>query len=145
MGRISLIPAVYLVLERDGKYLLMRRMNTGYQDGNYQTPAGHVEERETPREAAAREAKEEVGIDIDLTDLEFVHAAFRMREDKTGYRMDIFFRATTWKGEVRNAEEDKCDDLIWVTPSSLPENTVPFVREVLEGIGRGVMFSEPIV
>ena len=37
------IPAVYLLLVQDGKILLIRRCNTGYQYGNYSVPAGHME------------------------------------------------------------------------------------------------------
>ena len=58
--RNKAVPAVYLILERDNKILIARRANTGYEDGNYQVPAGHVEEAELPTEAVIREAKEEV-------------------------------------------------------------------------------------
>jgi 8-oxo-dGTP diphosphatase len=37
------IPASYLILFRDGKILLLKRANTGYEDGNYSVIAGHVE------------------------------------------------------------------------------------------------------
>jgi 8-oxo-dGTP pyrophosphatase MutT (NUDIX family) len=140
--RLTLIPAVYIFLEKEGKFLLMRRANTGYQDGKYQTPSGHVEEKETPKEAVVREAREELGITIDPNDLEFVHVTYRMREDKTGYRVDIFFRATVWKGEASNAEPEKCDDLLWAHPDSLPENTVQLIKTVLEHRKEGSYLSE---
>lgn len=142
--RLTLIPAVYVFLEQEGKFLLARRANTGYQDGKYQTPSGHVEAQETPREAAVREAKEEVGIDIQPEDLEFVHAAYRMRPDKTGYRLDIFFKTTKWGGEIRNAEPEKCDELLWVSPDALPENTVELIRVVIEQRSKGEYLSEYI-
>ena len=40
--RFSLVPAVYLFLERDGRVLLMRRRNTGFADGSYAAIAGHM-------------------------------------------------------------------------------------------------------
>lgn len=52
--RNKAIPAVYIFLEKDGKFLIARRCNTGYQDGNYQVPAGHVDEGELPTEAMVR-------------------------------------------------------------------------------------------
>ena len=140
--RLTLIPAVYLFLEKEGKFLLIRRANTGYQDGNYQTPAGHVEEQETLREAAVREAKEEIGIDLSPEDLEFVHAAYRMHPDKTGYRIDIFFKTSKWQGEATNMEPEKCDDLLWTTQEELPENTVELIRTALEHIKKGSYLSE---
>ena len=43
-NRNKAIPAVYIFLEKDGKFLIARRCNTGYQDGNYQVPAGHIDD-----------------------------------------------------------------------------------------------------
>ena len=41
------IPAVYLVLIKDGKVLMLERKNTGYMDGWYSFIAGHVEKGES--------------------------------------------------------------------------------------------------
>jgi 8-oxo-dGTP pyrophosphatase MutT (NUDIX family) len=143
MARLSLIPAAYIFLERDdGKFLLMLRARTGYEDGKYQTPSGHIEEGETPREAAAREALEEVGVTIRPEDLEPVHAMYRMHEDKTGYRMDLSFKTTKWEGEPYNAEPEKCDELIWVDPAALPENTTGVIRSIVKDMKEGRSFSE---
>ncbi len=92
------VPAVYILLEKEGKILLGRRMNTGYQDGNYQVPAGHVEEGELPTEAIIREAKEEVNVDLSLNDLELVHVEYRPKHDPSGDRIDLFFKAKKWGG-----------------------------------------------
>lgn len=35
MERFKMRVAVHLILEQDNKYLLLRRYNTGYEDGNY--------------------------------------------------------------------------------------------------------------
>jgi 8-oxo-dGTP diphosphatase len=132
MTRLSLIPAVYILIEKEGKFLFMIRANTGYQDGNYQLPCGHIEEGETPHEAAAREAQEEVGVTINAADLQFMHAMYRMHEDKTGYRLDVLLRATRWTGEPRNAEPEKCSGIEWLSPDELPENTTPYIRHMLQ-------------
>ncbi|NQY54774.1 MAG: NUDIX domain-containing protein, partial [Campylobacteraceae bacterium] len=60
----SNIPASYLILIRQNKILLLRRHNTGYQDGQYSTIAGHVEEGESFSQCIIREAKEEAGITL---------------------------------------------------------------------------------
>lgn len=62
--RYKIIPTVYLVLIRENKILLLRRYNTGFMDGYYSFPAGHVEANETLTQAMVREAKEEIGVDI---------------------------------------------------------------------------------
>ena len=53
--------AVYLLLLREGQVLLLRRHNTGYEDGNYSVIAGHVEPGERITQALVREAAEEAG------------------------------------------------------------------------------------
>lgn len=140
--RNKAVPAVYLILERDGKILVARRCNTGYQDGNYQVPAGHVEDGELPKAAMVREAKEEIGIEVSEEDLELVHTSYRPKHDETGNRVDLFFRATKWSGEVINTEPHKCDDLRWISPSELPNNMTLHVRVAIQKIQKGVSYSE---
>ena len=53
-----------LILVQDSEVLLLRRYNTGHEDGNYGVVAGHVEEDEEILVAMAREAREEAGINI---------------------------------------------------------------------------------
>ena len=49
--RFKLIPSVYIILVKDGKTLLLRRQNTGYEDGNYGLVAGHADGDESARAA----------------------------------------------------------------------------------------------
>lgn len=142
MDRNSAVPAVYLFLERGGKFLLMRRQNTGYEDGNYQQPSGHVEAGEMPKQAVVREAKEEIGVTVKEEDLEFLHVSYRMNKERTRHRVDFFFRTSVWEGEPGNLEPEKCDDLLWASYDELPPNTVEHVRRVIEDIRKGIPFSE---
>ena len=140
--RNKAILAVYVFLEKEGKFLIARRCNTGYQDGNYQVPAGHVEENELPTEAMIREAKEEIGIDLFRDDLELVHISYRPKHDNTDNRVDFFFRATKWNGEIKNMEPNKCDDLKWVALGELPKNMAPHVRDAMECMQKNIFFKE---
>jgi len=65
----SMFVAVYLLLLRDGQVLLLRRHNTGYEDGNSRVIAGHVERDERVTTALVREAAEEVGIQLVAADV----------------------------------------------------------------------------
>ena len=142
VNRNRAVPAVYLIVEREEKLLIARRCNTGYEDGNYQVPAGHVDPGELPKEAMVREAKEEIGITIRPTDLELVHTSYRPPHDETGNRVDLFFRAHRWSGEITNAESHKCDDLRWVRYDALPANMTPHVRQAIDCIQQGIIYSE---
>jgi len=73
--RNQAVPAVYLILKKDNQILLMRRQGSGYYDGWYSVPAGHVESGELPIDALLRETKEELGIELDRDDVHLVHTA----------------------------------------------------------------------
>ena len=65
---------VHLVLvNRAGRVLFGQRQNTGYEDGAWHLPSGHLEAGESVVAALIREAKEEVGIVIEERDVEFSH------------------------------------------------------------------------
>ncbi|MDQ7793756.1 MAG: NUDIX domain-containing protein [bacterium] len=75
--RAALVGDVHLLLFREGRTLLLRRPNTGYEDGNYGVIAGHIESGETARGALCREAREEAGLDVDPEALSLCHLMHR--------------------------------------------------------------------
>lgn len=91
--RFTLVLAAYLIIRQDDKVLLIRRANTGYYDGMYALPAGHVDGNEPAHRAAIREAKEEVGVTIHEEDLRFVHVMHRVAEEGDHERVDFFLRS----------------------------------------------------
>jgi 8-oxo-dGTP diphosphatase len=133
---------VHLWFFRDDQILLSRRFNTGYADGQYSVPAGHLDGGETIMDAAAREAKEEVGVNIEPSDMTFSTVMHRMEGDQEDERVDFFVRVRQWQGEPFNAEPDKCDDLRWVNIDQLPANVVPYVRQALRNHLTGIPFDE---
>lgn len=138
--RFKLVPTSFLVLTRDDKILLLRRFNTGHMDGYYSMVAGHLDGNETFIQAAVREAKEESGIDIKEGDLEVVHVMHRKCPDEE--RIDIYIKAKKWKGEPKNLESHKCDDLRWFELDKLPKNTVDYVRQAIDSIRNKIFYSE---
>lgn len=138
--RFKLVPAVYLVLVREGKILLARRLRTGYEDGKYSMVAGHVDGGETMREALVREAQEEAGIRIEPDQLK--HALTMHRWCGDHERVDLFFTAERWAGEIRNMEPDKCDDLAWFPLDGMPDNVIPYVREAIACYRKGETYCE---
>ncbi len=133
------VSAVHLFLIKDGKILLLRRFNTGYEDGNYSVPAGHIDGEEKATSAMIREAKEEVGIDISEKQLHTVHVMHRKSEEE---RIDFFFEATEWQGNPKIMETNKCDDLSWFPINQLPQNVIPYVKSGIESYRNKILFSE---
>ena len=140
MKRNQNVPASYLVLLKENKILLSKRFNTGYEDGNYSMIAGHVEEGETFTEAIIREAYEEAGIILQNYHLNVMHVMHRRSIDSE--RVDIFFIAKKWEGEIENKEPNKCADLSWFKLDNLPINTIPYIREVIYRVKDNVYYSE---
>lgn len=138
--RFRIIPTVYLVLMKDDKVLLSRRCNTGYHDGEYSFPAGHIDGNETLILAMLREAKEEAGIKLDPENLKLVHVMHR--KTPTEERVNFFFMAEKWEGELKNMEPHKCDDLEWFAVNDLPKNTIPYIRQSLSCVAQKVFYSE---
>lgn len=128
MTRLKLPIAVHVFLLHSGCVLLLQRHNTGFEDGNYGLPAGHLEPGESATHAAIRECREEVGIELDPTDLR--PSGVTHYTSPTGDGVDFFFTATQWRGVPTACAE--CSAVKWYPLDALPSNTIPFVRRAIE-------------
>jgi 8-oxo-dGTP diphosphatase len=140
--RHKAVPASYLILRRGDEILLLLRKNTGYRDGWYTVPSGHVEEGEFPTDGMIREAKEEIGINLVRSALRHAHTMYRSKQNSPGDRADYFFDVTEWNGEPINAEPEKCECIEWFSIHALPENLMPYERDAIEHIKAGILYSE---
>lgn len=134
----TLPAAVYVILTQNEQLLLLRRQNTGYEDGKYSLIAGHLDGGESVLDAAIREAREEAGVTLDRESMRVVGVMHRLSDDE---RIDFFVVAERWEGTLRNQEPEKCDDLSWFPRSSLPESVIPHVRVALEQSTEDVWFQ----
>ncbi|MDP2741611.1 MAG: NUDIX domain-containing protein [bacterium] len=137
------IPASYLVLIKDNKILLQKRFNTGYEDGKYSMVAGHVDRGENFTDTIIREAKEEAGIELAVSDLKVIHVMHRDSGTmENNERVDVFFTTEKWKGKIENKEPHKCDDLSWFDLDNLPENIIHYVKQAIDCIKNKIFYSE---
>ena len=136
--RAKAILEVHVMLVRDSQICLLRRQNTGYQDGMFSLPAGHVEEHESAEAAACRETFEETAVDVRPEDLEFVHLMHRYAGTS---RVGVYFQALRWQGEIRNNEPAKCDAIGWFDLKRLPENIPDYILCALRGSIEGRRYS----
>ena len=138
--RFKITPAVYLVLIKENKILLSKRYNTGYFDGYYSFPAGHLDGGETLTQAMVREAKEEAGIDITPENLRLVHTMNKLVPDNE--RIDFFFTTEKRRGEPKNMEPEKCSDLSWFDTNNLPNNIIPSIQQAIDCVMKNIPYSE---
>jgi 8-oxo-dGTP diphosphatase len=131
-------PSVNVFIIRDNKVMLGRRANTGWMDGYLCPPGGHVEKGETPTIAIAREIKEELGVAVDLKDLDFVCVAAR-NTSPTEY-VAYEFAICDKNYQFMNAEPEKCSELVWADLDNLPSDIVDHFKQVIQ---EGIIDKKP--
>lgn len=124
--------AVHLILTDGNKILVQKRAKNGSKlwPGYYALPAGHVDEGENQYEALVREAREELGIELDPKDIIKEYTVLRRNFfDIDGKRLepyiDYYFEMEKYNGTPSIMEKEKCEELKWVDINDLPE---PFVN-----------------
>ena len=140
----TMTPAVYLILQKDDRFLFLQRKNTGFQDGNYSLPAGHVDGNERLVDSMIREAKEEIGMDLFEEDLKLVHVMHRnyQIDHPEDERLDFYFIAKKWNGEIENCEPHKCSDLSWFSLEDAPNNVIPYIRQAVQCAVHNIVLSD---
>ncbi len=130
--------AVYGLLRRDDRVLLLRRTGSGFHDGELALPAGHVDEGESVVAAVVRELAEELTIEVRPQDCVLAltgHAGPERPGDDT--YVDLYFAVRRWKGEPQIGEPDKALELVWASVDDLPEDTVGFMAEAIRAVADG--------
>lgn len=138
----STYPLAVHVLVADGDDLLfLLRAGTGYADGQWSVPAGHVEAGESATAAAVRECAEEIGVEIDPADLELALVQHKRGPIDGDERIDLFFRAARFGGEPENREPAKCARIRWANPKEMTD-LVGYVAHALDRVADGAAYAE---
>jgi len=103
-------------------------------------PAGHIDQGENAYEALIREAKEELGIEVQIEDIIDTFVANRKNKSLPSY-YDVYFEISKYLGKIRIAEPEKCSELIWAKPTNLPDDMIDFEKEAMENNAKGIKFS----
>jgi 8-oxo-dGTP pyrophosphatase MutT (NUDIX family) len=122
-----------IVYRNNGKnkeILLMKRKNTGFDDGNFELPGGHLERNEDLFDAMIREASEELKISPKRNDLKLVH----LMHHYTGERLNFIFELNGENFVTQIGEPDKCDKLEWFNINKLPNNISGKMRQIIVNV-----------
>ena len=141
-SRHTLRVAVYALFIKDNQILLSKRKNTGYMDGFYSLPAGHMEKGETLVGALVREIQEEIGITVQSTDFTLYHVMHRKNTEEDVEYIDFYFKIAYWQGEPCNNEPEKCEHIKWFHLEVLPHKIVPSVKSAINFYKGKLFFSE---
>ena len=121
--------ASYCMIRAHDTILVQRRFNTGYLDGQWALPSGHVMDGEDALAAASRELREETGLIVKPDDWRFVCAMHR-RTDRT--IIDLFFATASFSGTPRICEATKCDGLGFFPINALPQPLAGYIGVAID-------------
>ena len=115
------------LIVQDGKILLLYRED----EEHWEVPGGKVEEEESPTEAAVREAKEEIGVEVELKK-PFYTGEFQ--KDGEMFLWNGYIASMNGKPEI---VEDKFTELEWFEGSELEEiDLAPNLMMILPALRR---------
>lgn len=137
--RFNVYATIGLILLYNGKVLLMKRCNTGYMDGKYALISGHLEDGESLKKAMVREAKEEINVDVKERDLNY--ACVIRRGDNNNY-FNFYLSCQDFKGDIKNNEPEKCEEIKWFDLNALPQEMIPNDRKAIFNFVHNVSFEE---
>ena len=109
------VGAAVLLEDGEGRVLLVKRGNGATKPGLWCVPCGFVDYGEEVRDAAAREVREETGLDVAVGDPIFVRSNFHDPEKVT---VGIWFSGRVLDGVP--AAGDDAVDVGWFSPQDLP-------------------------
>jgi 8-oxo-dGTP diphosphatase len=121
--------AVKAVIEKDGKFLIVKRSNKDKSAPNkWEIPGGGVERNEGPLEAMQREIMEECGINVNI--LQPIRAWEFMHDKKTRV-VGVTFLCKYKSGEVKLSKEHS--EFEWIHPDDADEyDSVEWIKKDFE-------------
>jgi 8-oxo-dGTP diphosphatase len=120
--------AAAVLVQQNGSILLARRIFNPNK-GEWTLPAGFVDAREDPEQAAIRECFEETGLDVKITKLRGIISG---REHERGADMVIVYDADIIGGELRAG--DDADQVSFFPLDQLPPIAFQATKKVLESL-----------
>jgi ADP-ribose pyrophosphatase YjhB (NUDIX family) len=123
--------AVYALVRRDGDVLLTRISPLGAHPGAWTLPGGGLDHGESPRDAVAREVREECGIDCEVGELLDVHDTHFEGTAPSGrfedfHGVHLVFRGTTHDGAEPHVTEagGTTDAVSWIPVADIEEGRI---------------------
>ncbi len=128
------VGAAVVLRDADARVLLVRRSPGQWGAGTWCIPCGFVEWGEELRAAAAREAREEAGVEVVIGDVLQVASNFHDLESPT---VGIWFAARLADAGARPVAGDDADAVGWFDPAAPPHLAFPTDAALLARLAAG--------
>ena len=128
----DLVLLVAAAIVKEGKVLVVREEAEPYH-GSWVLPQGHVKNGEGLPDAAAREVREEVGIQVEMVGIVGVYEDFATQDGQTTHLVIVCFEGRqTGDNPVRSTPE--VIDSAWRDPSEEFDGAPQVVRRILKDV-----------
>ncbi|MFJ1379043.1 NUDIX hydrolase [Capnocytophaga canimorsus] len=131
----NIAAAVAVVFTFEGQVLFTVR-NQEPDKGKLDLPGGFIDPEENAEQAACREIREEMGLEIAPNRLKYITTQPNnyLYKDVLYRTMDIFFECPLQNQDLSVAAPDEIKALIWKNPKQMDFNEIGFVsiRKVIE-------------
>lgn len=130
-------PAVnVVVLDPGGTRFLAIRRARAPRAGHWETPGGFCDGAEHPRAAAARECREELGVEIELGDLVGLYLGEYEFQDETLTVLECFYLATVPGGRLR-LDPAEATELAWFALDDPPPLAFATMNAAVRDVAAG--------
>ncbi|MBI5933788.1 MAG: NUDIX domain-containing protein [Chloroflexi bacterium] len=131
---ILMVGAAILVVDESDRLLMLKRSDSGC----WGLPGGATEPGEVVEEAAKRETREEVGIEVGEMNLFGVFSGpelfYKYPNGDEVYNVTIVYLSRIWHGQMTLNEEHTAWN--WFAAPEIPEDVSPPIKPVIEQFKR---------
>lgn len=107
------------ILVRRGDEVLLVRRRSVHGAGTWSTPGGHLDPGEDPETCAAREAREETGVEVEH--VRFLAVTNDLFEEAGKHYVTLWMEGDYAGGEARVEADHELSELGWFPRDELPE------------------------
>jgi len=120
-----------LIINDKNETLLIKRTSKSQNEaGFWSKPGGTVEFNENVEDAVKREIKEELGVDIEL--VKFLGFTNHIIKPENQHWVAFSYLAKIIKGEPKNLEIEKIEEIKWFNLNNLPSNLTQTTSEPIK-------------
>jgi len=130
---------VQAIVVDDKNHILLGQRKNIFGHGQWGLPGGHLEVDESIEKCAARELKEEVGVNAQPSNVKIINLS-STRSSNQNHHIQIGCEIEKWRGTPKICEPAKCSQLKFFSLNRLPKKLFSSSKPVIAKYKRGVFY-----